>query len=324
MEISVVIVNWNTKKLLLDCLASVFETVNNIPKEIWVVDNASSDGSVEAVRKKYPSVHIIQNQKNMGFAAANNQAFSKIQGRYALLLNTDTVLKEGAVETIYNFMKHNPYVGMACGQLLNRDGSRQNSFANFPSVTSLLFGETMVQLFAPKRYPSKRLANSCPMEIDSCIGACMMVRREAMEAVGWLDESFFFFFEETDWARRMKRAGWKVYLVPSARIFHLQGQSVGHNIRSRVLFYRSRYIYFKKWHRDTYGLIRGIIFVRLLLNAGLNLLGFAGTLGAHAGIRNKLDTYAKLIAWHLQGCPANRSELLHAGQGKQRFNKRYP
>jgi len=284
--------------------------------EIWVVDNASGDGSVEAVRLKYPHVNFIQNRKNLGFAAANNQAFSKMQGRYALLLNTDIVLTQGAVETIYNFMEHNPDTVMACGQLLNRDGSRQNSFANFPSVTSLLFGETMVQLFAPKRYPSKRSANLYPMEVDSCIGACMMVRGAAMEAVGWLDESFFFFFEETDWARRMKQAGWKVYLVPSARIFHLQGQSVGHNIRSRVLFYRSRYIFFKKWHRDTYGLIRGIIFVRLLLNAGLNLLGFIGTLGAHAGIRNKLDIYAKLIAWHLRGCPANRSELLHAGQGK--------
>jgi GT2 family glycosyltransferase len=306
LDISIVIVNWNTKKLLLDCLASTFETVNNRPKEIWVVDNASSDGSVEAVRLKYPLVNIIQNRKNLGFAAANNQAFSKMQGRYALLLNTDAVLKEGAVETIYNFMEHNPDVGMACGQLLNDDGSKQNSFANFPSITSLVFGETPLQLLFPKKYSSKRNVGSSPMEIDSCIGACMMVRREAMEAVGWLDESFFFFFEETDWARRMKQAGWKVYLVPSARIFHLQGQSVGHNIRSRVLFYRSRYIYFKKWHKDTYGLIRGIIFVRLLVNAGLNLLGFVGTLGAHAGIRNKLDTYAKLISWHLEGSPDDK------------------
>jgi GT2 family glycosyltransferase len=306
LDISIVIVNWNTKKLLLDCLASVFETVNNRPKEIWVVDNASSDSSVEAVRLQYPLVNIIQNRKNLGFAAANNQAFSKMQGRYALLLNTDTVLKEGAVETIYNFMEQNPDVGMACGQLLNRDGSRQNSFANFPSITSLVFGETPLQLLFPKKYSSKRNVGSIPMEIDSCIGACMMVRREAMEAVGWLDESFFFFFEETDWARRMKQAGWKVYLVPSARIFHLQGQSVGHNIRSRVLFYRSRYIYFKKWQRDTYGIIRGIIFVRLLLNAALNLLGFVGTLGAHANIRKKLDVYAKLIAWHLAGCPDDK------------------
>jgi len=143
------------------------------------------------------------------------------------------------------------------------------------------------------------------MEVDSCIGACMMVREEAMEAVGLLDESFFFFFEETDWAYRMKQAGWKVYMVPSVRIFHLQGQSVGHNTRSRLLFYRSRYVYFKKWHKDIYGLIHGIIFVRLIINAGLNLMGFAGTLGTHTGIRKRLETYAKLISWHIEGCPEN-------------------
>jgi len=306
LEVSIVIVNWNTKRLLLDCLASIYETVKNISMEIWLVDNASKDGSVEAVRHTYPGVNIIQNQKNMGFAAANNQAFSKIKGRYALLLNTDTVLTEGAVETIYNFLEHQSDVGMACGQLLNADGSCQNSFANFPSITSLVFVEALLQLLFPKKYPSKRKTKFRPMEVDSCIGACMMVRGEAMETVGWLDESFFFFFEETDWAYRMKQAGWRVYIVPSARIFHLQGQSVGHSIRSRLLFYRSRYIYFKKWHKNIYGLICGIIFARLLVNAGLNLIGLVGTLGLHTGIRKRLATYAKLISWHLEGCPDDR------------------
>ena len=306
MDLSIIIVNWNTKKLLLDCLSSVFETVKNISTEVWLVDNASSDGSVEAVKKIYPSVQIIQNQKNLGFAAANNQAFKKMQGRYTLLLNTDAVLTEGAVEKIYTFMESRPDVAMACGQLLNQDGSKQNSFANFPSLASLLFGESLLQLLFPNKYPNKREANSRPMEVDSCIGACMLVRGAAMEAVGGLDESFFFFFEETDWACRMKQAGWKVYIVPSARILHLQGQSVGHNIQSRILYYRSRYIFFKKWHQDIYGLIRGIIFLRLLANAGLNLVGFVGTLGCHTGIRNKLDVYAKLISWHLEGCPNNR------------------
>ena len=303
MDLSIVIVNWNTKKLLLDCLASIFETVSNISTEIWLIDNASVDGSVEAVEQVYPNVNIIQNSKNLGFAAANNQAFSKMRGRYALLLNTDTVLVKGAVAEIYRFMENHPDVGMACGQLLNSDGSRQNSFANFPGLASLVLGESLLQFIFPRKYPGKRKAISRPMEVDSCIGACLMVRAKAMETVGWLDENFFFFLEETDWACRMKKAGWKVCIVPSARIFHLQGQSVGHDIRSRILFYRSRYFYFKKWHRDRYGLIRMIVFLRLLLDAGLNLAGFVGTLGIHAGIRKKLDIYAKLIAWHLKGCP---------------------
>lgn len=303
IDLSVVIVNWNAKKLLIDCLASVFKTVKNVSMEIWLVDNGSADGSVDAVRRKYPSVNIVQNQKNMGFAAANNQAFSKTKGRYILLLNTDTVLTEGAVEAIYNFMEQHPGAGMACGQLLNQDGSKQNSFANFPCLPALVLGESLLQLLFPKKYPNKQRVKALPMKVDSCIGACMMVRSNAVKAVGKLDESFFFFFEETDWALRMKLSGWEIWLVPSARIFHFQGQSVGHDIRSRVLFYRSRYIYFNKWHKNIYGLIRGIIFARLLINAGMNLIGFAGTLGMHADIRRKLDVYAKLIAWHFKGCP---------------------
>lgn len=303
MDISIVIVNWNTKNLLLDCLTSIYETSKNISMEIWVVDNASSDGSVDAVKRFYPDVKIIQNSKNLGFAAANNRAFKRMQGRYAVLLNTDTVLMKGAVEAIYDFMENNPDAGMACGQLLNVDGSKQNSFANFPGLTSLLFGEALMERLLPNKYPSKRNVGLSPMEVDSCIGACMMVREKAMQTVGWLDESFFFFFEETDWARRMKKAGWKVYMLPSAKIYHLQGQSVGHNVRSRILFYRSRYIYFKKWHQNVYGLLQGIIFLRLLINAASNLVGFIGTLGLHASIRTKLDTYAKLIVWHLEGCP---------------------
>jgi len=303
MDISIVIVNWNTKILLLDCLASVYKTVKNISMEIWVVDNASSDGSMDAVQRFYPDTKIIQNSKNLGFAAANNRAFKRMRGRYALLLNTDTVLTEGAVETIYNFMEHHPDVGMACGQLLNQDGSKQNSFANFPSLAALIFGEALLQVLFPKKYPSKRNVGSKPMEVDSCIGACMMVRGEAMEAVEWLDESFFFFFEETDWAKRIKQSGWKIYFVPSARIVHLQGQSVGHNIRSRILYYTSRYTYLKKWHPDHYPMIRWIIFIRLLINSLLNLMGAGGTLGLQTDVKNRLALYVQLIRWHLRGCP---------------------
>jgi GT2 family glycosyltransferase len=307
LDLSIVIVNWNTKKLLLDCLASVYETVKHISMEVWLVDNASSDGSVEAVRQRYPRVNIIQNRENLGFAAANNKAFKRMQGRYALLLNTDTLLVKGAIENILAFMERHPDVAMACGQLLNPDGSKQHSFANFPSLISLLFGEALLEQFFPNKYPSKRNVGLNPMQVDSCIGACMMVRRKTMQTVGWLDESFFFFFEETDWARRMRQAGWKVCMVPSAKIYHLQGQSVGHHVRSRILFYGSQYIYFKKWHRDVYGFVRGIVFLRLLINAALNLMGYIGTIGLHSGIRAKLDIYTKLIAWHLDGCPNERS-----------------
>ncbi len=303
IDLSIIIVNWNTKKLLLDCLASVFKTVKRISMEVWLVDNASTDGSVEAAKRFYPDIKIIQNLRNLGFAAANNRAFKQMCGRYAVLLNTDALLTKGAVEAIYDFMENTPDAGMACGQLLNPDGSKQNSIANFPGLPSLLFNETLLRILLPGRYPSKRKEYKSPIEIDSCIGACLMARKITMDHIGLLDEDYFFFFEETDWARRIKQSGWKIYFVPTARIIHFQGQSVGHNIRSRMLFYRSRYIYFKKWHRDVYGLVQGVIFFRLLMNASFNFIGFIATLGLHAGIEAKLKTYAKLIVWHLEGCP---------------------
>jgi GT2 family glycosyltransferase len=306
MDISVVIVNWNTKKLLLDCICSIYETVKNISFEIRLVDNASGDGSVEAVKQNYPGVKIIQNKKNLGFAAANNIALERMCGQYTLLLNTDTILTNGAVEALFDFMEKNQDAGMACGQLLNQDKSKQNSIANFPSIHSLLCNESLLQILFPKKFPGKRREYKKPVKVDSCIGACLMVRKKAMDEVGLLDKRYFFFFEETDWAYRMKQAGWKIYFVPSAGIFHIQGQTVGHNAGSRIMFYRSRYIYFKKWRPRSYPFVRLIIFVRLLINAILSLVGAVVTLGMHAGIKKKLSVYSRLILWHLAGCPADR------------------
>jgi GT2 family glycosyltransferase len=306
MDVSIIIVNWNTKKLLLECLSSVFKTINKLSFEIWLVDNASSDGSVEAVKQNYPDVKIIQNKKNLGFAAANNIALERMCGQYALLLNTDTILTNGAVENLFDFMEKNYDAGMACGQLLNQDGSKQNSIANFPGIHSLICNESLLQILFPKKFPGKRREYKKPVEVDSCIGACLMVRKKAMDEVGLLDKRYFFFFEETDWAYRMKQAGWKIYFVPSAGIFHIQGQTVGHSAGSRIMFYRSRYIYFKKWHPRSYPFVRLIIFVRLLINASLSLAGVVATLGMHAGIKKKLSVYSRLVLWHLAGCPEDR------------------
>lgn len=270
------------------------------------MDNASTDGSVEAVKQNYPDVKIIQNKKNVGFASANNIALERMCGQYALLLNTDTILTNGAVEDLFDFMEKKQNAGMACGQLLNQDGSKQNSIANFPGIGSLLCNESLLQILFPRKFPGKRKQYRKPVEVDSCIGACLMVRKKAMDEVGLLDKRYFFFFEETDWAYRVKRAGWKIYFVPSAGIFHIQGQTIGHNAGSRVMFYRSRYIYFKKWHKNSYPLIRFIIFVRLLINTILSLAGVIVTIGMHAGIKKKLSVYSRLILWHLSGCPEDR------------------
>lgn len=315
-QLTIIIVSWNTRELTLDCLASVYATIRNLNFEVFMVDNASVDGSIEAVQDAYPQVKIIRNQENLGFAKANNQALRLMQGRYALLLNSDTILTEEAIAKLITFLEVNPQVGMACGQLLNRDGSKQNSVANFPSLLSLMCNATILRLIFPKKFPSKRMEYSVPVQVDSCIGACLMVRKAAMDQVGLMDERYFFFMEETDWALSMQQSGWQSWLVADARIYHLQGQSVslsqsgaevhsipkGINVRSRLLFYRSRYQYIRKWHRSTFPLWVIMIMLRLLVNSILNLVGILLTLGLVRECRDRLRLYLQLLIWHLRGC----------------------
>jgi GT2 family glycosyltransferase len=303
MDFSIVIVNWNTRALLLDCLASVYATVRDLSFEVFLVDNASSDDSVAAVRAEYPQVKVIQNEKNLGFAAANNKALRIMQGKYALLLNTDTVLTEGAIARLFQYMERHGEVAMACGQLLNTDGTKQNSIANFPSLLSLLANETLLRILMPKRFPSKRQEYVEPIQVESCIGACLMVRKAAMDAVGLLDERYFFFMEETDWAFAMSKVGWQSRFVPEASIYHLQGQSAGDNVEARKMFYRSRYQYLRKWFPRTWPLHALLLMMRLVINVLLNSLGLLLTLGLHGGMRGRLILYLQLLSWHFRGSP---------------------
>lgn len=302
--ISIIIVNWNTKELLRDCLHSVYKTVQGIAYETIVVDNASEDGSVAMLRREFPAAHLIENKVNRGFGAANNQALSIMKGRYALLLNTDTLLTENAVSLLFSFMEGRPDTAMACGQLLNTDGSRQNSIAAFPSLLTLMTNISLLEYIWPRRYPSKRYTYAEPVEIDSGIGACLLVRKQAIDEVGMLDERYFFFFEETDWAYRMKAAGWKIFHVPRAFIYHLQGQSIGRDVRSRMEFYRSRFQFFRKWYSYPGFLLTGVVIVtRLLINwlftSAANIL----ILGQKKSLRDKWVVYGQLLLWHIQGCP---------------------
>jgi len=303
MDLSIVIVNWNTEAFLRDCLKSVFGTVEGIAFEVIVVDNASSDGSVAMLKVEFPQVRRIENYENRGFAAANNQAFRIMAGRYALLLNSDTVLTEGAVRELYTFMEEHPEAVMACGQLLNADGSKQNSIAAFPTLLSLLVNMPLLEILFPARYPGKRQEYRHPIEVDSGIGACLIVRKSAIDGVGGLDERYFFFFEETDWARTMREAGWKIYHVPTARIYHFQGKSVGADVRSRIHFYRSRYLYFLKWESEAWPIAAVLIVMRLIVNWFLTGMGVVLTLGLNRVLRGKWKVYSQLIGWHLRGCP---------------------
>jgi GT2 family glycosyltransferase len=301
IDLSIIIVNWNTKDLLRNCLNSVSKTVHKLLFEVIVVDNASSDGSVAMLESEFPSVIRIVNTENKGFGAANNQALAIMKGKYALLLNTDTVLMPGAVNKLWNFCEGNEKAGIVCGQLLNADGTKQNSIASFPGLLTLTANTSLLEYLFPGRYPSKRYKHTSPIEVDSAIGACMMIRKKALDEMGVFDERYFFFFEETDLAYAMRLKGWVIYHVPDAFIYHLQGQSVGNNINSRVEFYRSRYQFLRKWHGPLYCyLAKSIIILRLLVN-GISMFVFSSlTLGLNKKARYKLAVYFKLIYWHFQ------------------------
>jgi GT2 family glycosyltransferase len=302
MDISIIIVNWNTRELLRNCVSAVVEGVQGPSFEIIVVDNASTDGSVAMLRENFPEVVVIENTENRGFGSANNQAMRIMKGRYALLLNSDAVVCERAIERLFVFMESRLDAAMVCGQLLNADGSRQNSIANFPTMLTLLMNTSLLEYLFPKTFPSKRYRCGGDREVDSCIGACLMIRKQAIDAVGMFDERYFFFFEETDWALQMCRAGWKSYQLPEARIYHLQGQSIGRNIRSRVEFYRSRYQFFRKWKSPTvYLTFRMVVISRLVVNLVLTACGNLLTIGINRGLRDKLFVYSKLFVLHLQG-----------------------
>lgn len=307
IDVSIIIVNWNTKELLLDCLSSVTHTTADSRIETIVVDNGSHDGSPQEVRKQFPQVTLIQNAENRGFARANNQALARVAGRYALFLNSDAQLTEEALTNLVTFMDTTPGAGIAACQYLNQDGSKQNSFDNFPTLATELLNKTALKTLFPEKYPSKKREYANPLEVDSVIGACMIVRAEAIKQVGTLDEDYFFFIEETDWCFRMKQAGWKIYHLPHIKIYHLQGQSKEKNpSKAWIEYYRSVYIFFKK-HRSmfSYYILRLARTGKVTINLLLVILGLLCTLGRDKSLKRRFRIYRDLLIWHIKLCPAS-------------------
>ncbi len=230
VDVSIIIVSYSTRKLLRACLSSVSTRRRELWAETFVVDNASSDGSIEMVSREFPAVRLVRNERNMGFAAANNRVLERAAGRYVVLLNPDTRLGDEALSKMVRFMDATPSAGYCGPRLLNGDGSHQPSARRFPTVLSTAYS----MLGLPQRYPQSRHTLDLHLlhgdrdnfRADWLTGACLVVRAECVRQVGGLDEGFFMYFEETDWCRRMAEAGWEGWYVPSAEVVHLGGQSV--------------------------------------------------------------------------------------------------
>jgi len=257
VDVSVIIVNWNTRGLLRNCLESVYERAGDVEFEVIVVDNASTDGSVEMVKNDFDSVRLIENIENRGFAAANNQAMAVTKGRYVLLLNSDTVVLDDAVARTVNFADAHPRAAVTGCRVLNSDGTLQPTCFMFPSILNMLLSSTyLYKLFPGSRFFGRERMTwwdrSDVRQVDVVTGCFMLVRREAIDQVGMMDERFFMYAEETDWCYRFKEHGWQVIFAPVARIIHLGGQSTAKRPVAMIVQLRLSILMFIRKHRGRF------------------------------------------------------------------------
>jgi len=269
LDLAIVIVNWNVRGLLEACLTSAYESLisSSLAGEIWVVDNASTDGSAEMVRERFPQARLMANETNVGFAAANNQALRAMGfataephelPRYVLLLNPDAEVLDDALTTMVRFLDENPQAGVAGAKLLYPDGRLQHSAFAFPTLAQafLDFFPLHYRLLNSRlngRYARRLYERGEPFPIDHPLGAALMARGEAIQQVGLLDERFFIYCEEIDWCLRMKKAGWGIYCVPRAEVVHHEARST-RQVRGEMFaaLWRSRYLLFEKHYGRFY------------------------------------------------------------------------
>jgi hypothetical protein len=305
MDVSVIIVTHNTCALTCDAIRSALDGRDSLAKEIFVVDNGSTDETVATLPREFPQIQFIRSNKNLGFARAVNLAAKSAAGEFLLLLNSDARPEPGALAPAVAWMSAHPDCAVAGAQLLNPDGSHQNSIANFPTLATELLNKSLLRRLFPNRFPGKERSFAGPVEVETVVGAFMLIRREVWDKLNGLDERFFFFLEETDFCLQVHQAGLRVMHLPAIQVWHDQGQTARQiSAAARIEYWRSRYAYFRKHHG---------IGIRLVLHAGLGIRLFADTLasglltlltlGHSRRWRVKFQVYGRLIIWHCQGCP---------------------
>jgi len=255
MDVSVILVNYNTKDLLKQCLLSLYEKTLMVNFEVIVSDNDSKDGSLEMLKEEFPNVILLQNNANLGFGKANNKAISVAKGKYLFLLNTDTYLLNNAVKVLFDYMEspQSHMVGCCGGDLFDAKGSKQASFGNFPSILDAI-SQLGFNNFYKKYYDRYITGGAINTDqiikvVDFICGADMFLNRVVLDKVGAFDEDFFLYFEETELSYRIRQAGFKSVLVPEAKIVHLEGGSQraeSFNFFKIGVFAKSRKLYFKK------------------------------------------------------------------------------
>src|SRR3989339_1581033 len=256
-DLSIIIVNTNNKKILRECLASIFQNTHKPSLEVIVSDNGSKDGSQEMVKTSFPQIILIENGENLGFIKATNKGLKISTGRYVCLLNDDTITKDSAFDKMVEFMeKSQKKIGCCAPTLLNVDGTFQHQ------------GGLLQKKFW--------LSNE-PVEISFAIGACLLLRREVMDKIGYLDEKLFFYNDDLDYCIRIKKAGYKIYFVPSAKIMHYGGGSRKRAVYLQIFFEGGRgggFFFKKKYRIAAYLLYRLFLFIGVLFFIPILILSY--------------------------------------------------
>jgi hypothetical protein len=273
MKLSVIVVNWNTADLLWQCLESIYADLTAVEAEVLVVDSASTDHSMTQAQARYPQSTFIFSPVNVGFGTANNLALRQARGDFLLLLNPDTLVHPGAIDVLLGYMEKYPHVGASASRLLNPDGSLQYSCSPEPTL-----GREFLRMFhlggvrPDGYYPMQTWNLTLPRSVEVILGACMLLRKTALDQAGLFDENFFMYSEEVDLCRRIRQAGWEIHWVPQSLITHYGGQSTRQMAAEMfVQLYRAKIDYFRKHH----GVLQATIYKLILFASGLPRLALA-------------------------------------------------
>ncbi len=308
MDVSIIIVNWNTRQILRNCLESVYEQTGGLSFEVIVIDNNSADGSCRMIRRYFPDVVLIKNCQNKGFAAANNQGIRIAKGRYVLFLNSDTLILDRAVTKIVSFADENPEAAIVGCRVLNPDRTPQSTSFMFPSIVNMMLSSSYLYKLLPEsrffgRERMRWCSNKRVKEVDVVTGCFMLARRQAIEKVGLMDEAFFMYGEETDWSWRFKEAGWKVLLAPVGEIIHFGQQSSRQNAGAMLLQLRGSILLFFKKHRGFQRYILACILTSLFFMLRIPIWIFIAIIPGEGQVDawRRCVTYAKGAVLSLMG-----------------------
>lgn len=287
MMLSVVLVNYNDRKHVADCLSSIEKTAVPLDYEILVVDNNSVDGSPADIARQFPRVRLISNSRNVGFAKANNQGWRESRGEFILFLNTDTTVQPGALGLLADELKSNPTAGAVGPALFDGPGSYQVSFGRRVSFCGQFFQKMVLNplyKFALRTSRKKR-------EVGWLSAACLLVRRDALERTAGFDEGFFIYFEDIDLCLRIKQAGWTLVYLPQARVLHKGGATTSAGLAASRYEYRRSQLYFYRKHNSK----AALSLLRLYLKLNIRLLTLRGNFRGESGSRLRRQ-YARLLS----------------------------